>query len=191
MPRYAAFLRGISPMTATMPTLKACFEAAGFTDVKTVLSSGNVIFSARATSVKSLERRIEAVTNDHFGRIFITIVRTEERLRKIVAADPYSAFHLRPGAVRLVTFLRKMPTSRLRLPLRLDGARILCMRGAEVFSTYVPSPRGAGFLRVVEKTYGKEVTTRTWDTVTRVNAAVSVRSLGAMARRRRSRAPLK
>jgi uncharacterized protein (DUF1697 family) len=172
-----------------MPTLKACFEAAGFTDVKTVLSSGNVIFSARTTSVKLIERRIEAVTNDYFGRIFITIVRTEKRLRKIVAADPYSSFHLRPGAVRLVTFLRKMPTSRLRLPLRLDGARILCMRRAEVFSTYVPSPRGAGFLRVVEKTYGKEVTTRTWDTVTRVTAAL--RPLRTRARRQRSRTPLK
>lgn len=44
MPRYAAFLRGVSPMNAKMPELKKAFEAAGFLEVKTVLSSGNVVF---------------------------------------------------------------------------------------------------------------------------------------------------
>ncbi len=58
MPRYVAFLRGVSPMNADMPELKRAFEAAGFTDVKTVLSSGNVGFSARTTSEAALARRI-------------------------------------------------------------------------------------------------------------------------------------
>ncbi|MGC4085554.1 MAG: DUF1697 domain-containing protein [Vicinamibacterales bacterium] len=42
MPRYVAFLRGVSPTNASMPDLKRAFERAGFTDVKTILSSGNV-----------------------------------------------------------------------------------------------------------------------------------------------------
>src|SRR6266480_8040419 len=50
MPRYAALLRGVSPMNAKMPELKAAFESAGFTGVKTLLSSGNVAFTARAAS---------------------------------------------------------------------------------------------------------------------------------------------
>jgi uncharacterized protein (DUF1697 family) len=58
MKRYAALLRGVSPMNAKMPALKACFEAAGFEDVKTALSSGNVVFSARATSESALEKKI-------------------------------------------------------------------------------------------------------------------------------------
>jgi len=33
MPRYAAFLRGVSPMNAKMPEVQQAFEAAGFTDV--------------------------------------------------------------------------------------------------------------------------------------------------------------
>ncbi len=40
MTRYVAFLRGISPMNLKMPELKRCFESAGFTEVKTLLSSG-------------------------------------------------------------------------------------------------------------------------------------------------------
>ena len=47
MPRYVAFLRGVSPMNAKMAELKRCFEHAGFEEVKTVLSSGNVVFTAR------------------------------------------------------------------------------------------------------------------------------------------------
>ena len=49
MRRYAAFLRGVSPTTASMPELRQSLEAAGFTDVRTVLSSGNVVFTAPAT----------------------------------------------------------------------------------------------------------------------------------------------
>ena len=46
MPRYVALLRGISPMNAKMPELKRCFEDAGFGNVKTLLSSGNVVFDS-------------------------------------------------------------------------------------------------------------------------------------------------
>ena len=62
-------------MNARMPELKRCFERAGFTEVKTVLSSGNVIFSAAAASEAALERKAEAVMAKELGRAFYTIVR--------------------------------------------------------------------------------------------------------------------
>ena len=37
MPRFVAFLRGVSPLNAKMPELKLCFERAGFTNVRTIL----------------------------------------------------------------------------------------------------------------------------------------------------------
>jgi uncharacterized protein (DUF1697 family) len=75
MPRYVAFLRGVSPMNAKMPELRRCFEAAGFTDVKTVQSSGNVVFSARAASEHAFERKAEKAMADQLARAFCTIVR--------------------------------------------------------------------------------------------------------------------
>ena len=165
MARYAAFLRGVSPMNAKMPELKKCFEVAGFTDVKTVRSSGNVVFSARASSEASLERKAETAMKNQLGRSFLTIVRSLDALRAILASDPYEAFRLPPGAKRLVTFLRKRPEAKLALPIELDGARILCSEGSDVFSAYLPSPRGPVFMTLIEKTFGQEVTTRTWDTV--------------------------
>jgi len=155
-------------MNAKMPELKRCFEAAGFTEVKTFLSSGNVVFSARASSEASLERKAETAMKDRLGRPFLTIVRSLDALRAILASDPYEAFRLSPGAKRIVTFLRKRPEVKLALPIERDGARILSLEGSDVFSAYLPSPRGPVFMTLIEKTFGEEVTTRTWDTVKKV-----------------------
>jgi uncharacterized protein (DUF1697 family) len=158
-------------MNAQMPELKKAFEAAGFTEVKTVLSSGNVVFSARGTSDSSLQRKAEAAMSQRLGQAFLTIVRPVDSLREMLAADPYRAFRLGPSAKRIVTFLRDEPRSELALPVELDGARILSIKGREVFSAYLPSPRGPVFMSLIEKTFGKEVTTRTWDTVAKVARA--------------------
>jgi uncharacterized protein (DUF1697 family) len=171
MPRYVAFLRGVSPMNAKMPELKRCFEEAGFTDVKTVLSSGNVVFSARAAREAALERRAEAAMAKRLGQAFYTIVRPTNALSKILEGDPYAAFRLPANAKRVITFLREPHKSKLKLPLEVDGARVLAMNGREIFTAYVPSPRGAVFMALIEKTFGSNVTTRTWDTVKKCAAA--------------------
>jgi uncharacterized protein (DUF1697 family) len=168
MPRYAAFLRGVSPMNAKMPALKDAFEAAGFTDVKTILSSGNVAFSARSTSEAALQRTAEAAMLERLGAAFLTIVRPVDGLRNMLASDPYRAFRLSPTAKRIVTFLRDPPAAKLTLPIERDGARILSLKGREVFSAYVRNAKGPVFMTLIEKTFGKQLTTRTWDTVGKV-----------------------
>jgi uncharacterized protein (DUF1697 family) len=168
MPNYAAFLRGVMPMNAKMADLKRAFEAAGFADVKTVLSSGNVVFRARAATEAALERRAEAAMFEQLGRSFYTIVRPIEELRRLLRFDPYKVVD--PAAKRIVTFLRAKPRSRVKLPVEMDGARILALKGREVFSAYLPSPKGPVFMGLIEKTFGKDVTTRTWETVRKVAA---------------------
>lgn len=163
--RYAALLRGVSPMNARMGELKACFEDAGFTDVKTVLSSGNVVFSARPAAENTIERRAEAAMLKRLGRSFYTIVRPLDALREMLQSDPYASFRPSPKAKRVVTFLREEPESKLTLPIEVDGARILCIEGREIFTAYVQSPRGPVFMKLIEKAFGKDVTTRTWDTI--------------------------
>jgi uncharacterized protein (DUF1697 family) len=168
MPRYAAFLRGVMPVNAKMPDLKKAFEAAGFTDVKTILGSGNVVFSARAASEASLERRAEAAMAERLGRTFLTIIRPIEALRDLLESDPFKVFRLEPDAKRVVTFLRRRSTSKLALPIEFEGARILAVKRGEVFSAYIRHPKGPVFMTLIEKTFGKETTTRTWDTIAKV-----------------------
>jgi uncharacterized protein (DUF1697 family) len=177
MPTYAAFLRGVSPLNARMSELKRCFEAAGLTGVKTVLASGNVVFDTRSAAHATLERKLEAAMRKDLDRVFATIVRSSEELEALLAADPFKDFRLPAKAKRIVTLLHTKPTTRLKLPIELDGAQILCVKGTEVFSAYVPSPKGPVFMGLIEKTFGKDLTTRTWDTLTKVvKAAASPRA---------------
>lgn len=155
-------------MNASMSELRRAFERAGFTDVTTVLSSGNVVFSARGAPAAAIERRAEAAMKKHLGHAFLTIVRPVAALRKMLAADPYRSFRLAPGSKRVVTFLRGKPKVGPALPIELHGSRILHRKGGEVFSAYVPHPRGAVFMTLIEKAFGPGVTTRSWETVTKV-----------------------
>jgi uncharacterized protein (DUF1697 family) len=155
-------------MNAKMPELVKAFQLAGFTEVKTVRSSGNVVFTARAATEAALERRAEAAMEQHLGHSFLTIVRPVDVLREILGSDPYAPFRLKPGSKRVVTFLRGKPKSSVKLPVDLDDARILCRHGGEIFSVYVPGPRGPDFMTLIEKTYGKDVTTRTWETIEKI-----------------------
>ncbi|TLY51793.1 MAG: DUF1697 domain-containing protein [Gammaproteobacteria bacterium] len=171
MPRYVAFLRGVSPMNAKMPELKRCFEQAGFGNVKTVLSSGNVVFDARAASELVLARRIEAAMTKHLDRTFYTIVRSVKTLGELIQADPYAAFRVPAAAKRVVTFLRE-PRKPLRaLPSEMEGARILAVQGCEIFTVYTPNPGNPAFMALLEKAFGKDITTRTWETVKKCAAA--------------------
>lgn len=155
-------------MNAKMPELQRAFEAGDFTDVKTVLATGNVVFTARAASEASLAKKCEAAMTTELGKTFLTIIRSVDALRALLAADPFAEFRIPAAAKRVVTFLRDKPTKKLALPVEFDGAKILCLKGSEIFSVYVPSPRGAVFMRLIEKTFGRDVTTRTWDTVKKV-----------------------
>jgi uncharacterized protein (DUF1697 family) len=165
MPRYVAFLRGVSPMNAKMPALKRCFEKAGFTDVRTLLSSGNVVFDSRPATQEALERRAEAAMERSLGRAFATTVRTVKHLQLLLDSDPFAGFELPGDAKCVVTFLRRPVETSLVLPIERDGARILDVRGCEVFSAYVRSESGPVFMQLLERTFGKEITTRTWGTV--------------------------
>jgi uncharacterized protein (DUF1697 family) len=110
-----AFLRGVSPMNAKMPELKRRFEWAGFTGIKTALSSGNVAFNARAASEAGPER--EAAMVNQLGRTFYTIVRPINALHKLLEAAPYVSFCLPAGAKRVVTFPREPHTAKLSPPI--------------------------------------------------------------------------
>ncbi len=156
------------PMNAKMPDLKQAFEAAGFTDVRTLLSSGNLVFTAPTASEAALQRKAEAAMTKRLGRTFLTIIRSVDELREMLASDPYQSFRLPPDAKRIVTFLRDRPPSKLTLPAEIHGARILAVDGSTVFSAYVPTPKGPVFMTLIEKTFGSEQTTRTWLTVTKV-----------------------
>lgn len=171
MPRYIAFLRGVSPMNAKMPELKACFEAAGFAEVRTLLSSGNVAFSSRTLAETELVRRAELAMQSGLGRAFGTFIRSAAQLQALIAADHYADFDIDRGAKRVVTFLREAAPPGIALPSARDGARVLKVVGREVYSAYLPGPKGPVFMSLLERHFGADITTRTLETVRKCAAA--------------------
>jgi uncharacterized protein (DUF1697 family) len=165
--RYVAFLRGVSPLNAKMPELRRSFETAGFKDVKTVLGTGNVVFSANARALPELAKKCEAAMKKQLDASFFTLVRSVDELTQLLESNPLSRFRLAPGSKRVITFLAERPRPAPKLPIALDDARILTLRGDTIFSCYVPSPKAPVFMTLLERTFGKRITTRTWETVTK------------------------
>jgi uncharacterized protein (DUF1697 family) len=171
MTRYVAFLRGVSPSNCNMSQLRACFAAVGFHDVRTVLSSGNVAFSTTDSPASVLEEQAEEALLAALGRPFPTMVRPAAYLQALVASEPFAQFHLPPTARCVVTFLRRAEDHRVELPVERDGARVLTQVGMEAFTAYEPNPRGPAFMTLLERVFGKDITTRTLATVAKCAAA--------------------
>ncbi len=173
MPDYAAFIRGVSPDNPRMADLKRAFEDLELSEIRTVRGSGNVLFSARRGTPSALESRIGRHLSGRFGRSMPAHVRRIDFLRELLAEDPFGQFKPPPAAKRVVTFLREEPASLPAFPIERREAMILGARGREVFSAYFPGPDGPTFMALIEKTFGKDVTTRTWDTVAKVAGQAS------------------
>ena len=108
---------------------------------QTVLSSGNVVFSAKGEE-RTVQKKAVAAMEAHMDRSFVTFVRTIEALQALLDEDPFQAFRLKPGAKRIVTFLMDEPKAVPKLPLEYDGARILAAGGRS--PGLVNAPRCAG-----------------------------------------------
>lgn len=172
MPRYAALLRGVSPSNASSAGLKRAFETAGFSDVRTVLASGNVVFSAPGRSTARLAAQAEEALLAELGTRFQTWVRPIAELSELIASQPYDAFALTKAEKRVITFFTRAPTPAPKLPVQLGSARILHVASDYALSAYVPEGSPV-FMTLIEKTLGKAVTTRTWDTLQKIVRAAS------------------
>ena len=88
MKKYVALLRGINiggKNKIKMSELKSAFEMAGLTEVRTVLNSGNIIFSSEADMNEEI---IENIISEHFKmKIPVYLMKIKE-LEDILAHSP-------------------------------------------------------------------------------------------------------
>ncbi|MBZ2196216.1 DUF1697 domain-containing protein [Occultella gossypii] len=88
--RYAVLLRGVNVggINVKMADLRRVLEAAGLTDVRTVLASGNVLVTSELPP-RRLRPQIEAVLREAFGYEAWVQVLPLERIAAIVADFPF------------------------------------------------------------------------------------------------------
>ncbi|MDE2414662.1 MAG: DUF1697 domain-containing protein [Comamonadaceae bacterium] len=92
-------------MNAKMADLKACFEKIGCTDVKTIMSSGNVAFTGAPKPEPDWAQHIEAGMAKHLPRGFPVLLRSRDHLLSLLKADPFAALDVLPTEKRVVTLL--------------------------------------------------------------------------------------
>lgn len=175
--RWAAMLRGINLGKRQLKSaeLKAAVESLGFTDVKTLLASGNVVFTADDKDAAALEQKLHDALAKQTGLKSEIFVRSPEEMAAIVAANPFpGATAERPSFV-VVTFHRT-PVDQAKL-VRLaeihDGPERIHALGREL---YIDFPEGQA-RSVLHPAMGKAkldpvTTARNWNTVLKIRDAL-------------------
>ena len=112
MHTYISILRGINvsgQKKIIMADLVKLYEDLGFTDVKTYIQSGNVVFnSTKKVSNSLLVKQIEIKINEIYGFQVPVIIRTVDELSKIIASNP---FKNETSDNLYITFLSNLPNS--------------------------------------------------------------------------------
>jgi uncharacterized protein (DUF1697 family) len=88
--RYALFLRGINVggVNLKMAAVAEALTAAGFTAVKTILASGNVLLESKS-AVKAVRTKAEAALRDTFGYDAWVLAYDLETVAAISKAYPF------------------------------------------------------------------------------------------------------
>lgn len=175
MNRYAALLRGIAPSNPNMTNdkLRGVLAGLGFEQVDSVLSSGNILFRSTETDVPVLERRIQDALVDELGIGGGTIVREHAELRALLDSDPFPGLTHCRGTYLTATFLKDGDRTLEPLPEQPDPlARLVGYdEAARVFLAVIDNSEPGttpDFMFWLARTYGKDITTRTWLTVQRI-----------------------
>jgi uncharacterized protein (DUF1697 family) len=173
--RYVAFLRGINVggnTLVSMEQLKRVFATLSFTSVETVLASGNVVFDGPKTDLRRLTLRIEEKLHREFGHEIAVLLRTSEELLSLLKAQPFKKIKVTAQTRLNVSFLPDQPKRASTLPQQLMGTgfQIERISEREVCSALEASPGHgtSGLMRILEKEFGKRITTRTWNTIERI-----------------------
>lgn len=105
MRTWICLLRAVNLGTrnkVSMPRLRPALEAAGLSDVRTYLQSGNVI-ARSALSPGDLSRLVRDVVADDFEVDTCVVVRDAVQMRDAVAANPFAPQGAeRPHPVRVI-----------------------------------------------------------------------------------------
>lgn len=168
MTRYAAFLRGVNVggVTLKMADVAAAMRDAGFTDVSTILATGNVLLNSPDDAV-AVRATAETALRREFGYEAWVLVYALDTVRAIVESYPFEAEV--EGQQSYVTFVSD--------PVVLDELSAVAAGDEKVARgdgvLYWQVPKGATLTSTIGTTMGKSrykssTTTRNLRTLSKV-----------------------
>jgi uncharacterized protein (DUF1697 family) len=150
-----------------MAALRDLFDSLGYGHVETYIQSGNVVFDAPARDARALSDAIELAILGEFGFGVDVVVRSAAELAAIVAGNPFVP-HVTDAKALHVAF----PRDPIQGSRTVD--RSIAPGEASVGSgvIYLHAPGGFGRSKLTDaflkRLAGSLVTTRNWNTVTKL-----------------------
>jgi len=169
-----ALIRGINVGRANrvaMAELRALVEALGYTHVRTLLNSGNVVLAAADATPGEAADRIEEALGAQLGVSARITALTAAELDDAVAENPLLKIADNPSRL-MVAFLRD-PADRAELEPLLgeDWHPEALALGTRVAYLWCPDGvRASRLTGAVDRALGDAVTTRNWATVRKLQA---------------------
>jgi uncharacterized protein (DUF1697 family) len=171
MSTFISMLRGINvggQKKIRMETLRGIYEELGFTNVRTYVQSGNVVFESTEQDQVVLVKRIEAHIEQTCGYAVEVFIRQAHELQRILAGNPFLNDRNEDPSKLYVTFLYQPPPE--------DGWRKLTPPSGTPdefapgkMAIYLLCPNGYGKTKLsnsfFERKLGLPTTTRNWNTV--------------------------
>lgn len=167
--KLIALLRGINVgghHKVPMAELRKEMENLGFSNVVTLLNTGNIIFEAQETA--DFEAKIEAHLQKVFGFPIPVLLRSFEEISAVAESNPFKGVEVTESIRLYVSFLKNEPKNKLSLPYHSkdESFRIIEIRGKTIFSVLdLSKGKTVKGMDDLEKNFGKEITTRNWNTI--------------------------
>ena len=156
-----------------MSDLRDLVTELGFTDARTLLQSGNLVFRGDGRSGAALERLLETEAAKRLGFQADFLVRSADGLKDVVARNPFPKEAERDPSHLVVMFLKSAvnPKSVNAAQAAIAGRETILGNGRQVYVVY---PDGIGRSRVsnvfLEGKLGIRGTARNWNTVLKLAA---------------------
>jgi uncharacterized protein (DUF1697 family) len=172
--RYIALLRGINVGRAkrvAMADLRALMEGLGYSEVRTLLNSGNVVFTASGTSTGKAASAIEQSLAEQLGISSRVTVLDAAELAGIVKGNPLLDGIDNPSRLLVAVLASKSDCKLLKPLLDEEWAPDALALGERV--AYIWCPRGISESQLAEsvgRIAGDAVTSRNWATILKLHA---------------------
>ena len=179
---YIAFLRGVNVgghHKLSMAELKQEMEKLNFKNIETILNTGNIIFSTNCKEIEILEKKIINHLAKTFGFHITTVVKTSKTFNNLIEFSPFKELEITKNIQLYATFLPKDIDSELSLPWSNEDKSytILAKYNNTLFSIVdISKTKTTKGMNILEKYYGKNNTTRNWNTIKRIEKKLRANS---------------
>jgi len=171
--RYVALLRGVNNIRASkrvaMADLRVLFEGLGFLDVRTLLNSGNVVFTAPKSTRSEILARIEKRLVARLGLAVRVILLSGEEIAAVVHDNPLSHIATNPSHFLVVVPRTRSDHRHLRPLLDQRWApEVLALGGRVAYLWLANGVPRSPLWGAVDRTLGRTGTARNMATMTKL-----------------------